>query len=80
MFCLMDSSEVDGSLRGYLPLLMDCLMESPIDRDGVLVPYQDVVAQLEEDTIEAATKFGLENNSRFHCGPFSHTVSLMLQV
>ncbi|KAL1123834.1 hypothetical protein AAG570_001605 [Ranatra chinensis] len=80
LFVLMDSSDVNRNLRPYFPLLMECLLESPLERDGVLVPYQDVIAQLEEDTIVTATRFGLESNSRFHCGPFSHTVSLMLQL
>lgn len=80
MFVLMDTTEVAASLRPYLLLLCESLLESPILRDGQLVPYEEVVAQLEADTIAAVTRLGLESTSRFQCGPYCQTISLMLQV
>jgi hypothetical protein len=56
------------------------LLELPVKRGDVLVPYEDVVAQLETDTVTASTHIGLEASCRFECGPYSHTASLMLQV
>jgi hypothetical protein len=55
-------------------------LELPVKRGDVLVPYEQVVAQLETDTITTSTGIGLEAVSRFQCGPYSHTASLMLQV
>lgn len=80
MFVLMDTAGVPLELRPYLPLLLESLLELPVKRGAVLVPYEEVVAQLETDTITASTGIGLEAISRFQCGPYSHTASLMLQV
>lgn len=80
MFVLMDTAGVPLELRPYLPLLLESLLELPVKRGDVLVPYEAVVAQLETDTITTSTGMGLEALSRFQCGPYSHTASLMLQV
>jgi hypothetical protein len=71
---------VPRELRPYLPLLLESLLELAVKRDSVLVPYEEVVAQLETDTITTSTGIGLEALSRFQCGPYSHTASLMIQV
>lgn len=76
----MNTSNVLPKLRPYLLLLLELLMESPIRRNGVLIPYEKVVAALESDTVSSGVKLGLETTSRFSCGPFSHTASLMLQI
>uniref|UniRef100_A0A1B0CSX6 Putative zn2+-dependent endopeptidase insulinase superfamily protein n=1 Tax=Lutzomyia longipalpis TaxID=7200 RepID=A0A1B0CSX6_LUTLO len=71
---------VKPDLRPYLLLFIDLLMESPIRRDGVLIPYEQVVAALESDVICSSIALGLESKSRFSCGPFSHTLTMSLQV
>lgn len=80
MIALMDSSSVDESLRLYLPLLLELLQESPIKREDEIIPYEDVVSQLEADTVSTVFRVGLDSDSRFQAGPFSSTVSLLLQV
>ncbi|XP_046677319.1 uncharacterized protein C05D11.1-like [Homalodisca vitripennis] len=80
MFVLMDTTEVSSQLRPYLLLLFESLLESPIQRGDVLVPHEEVVAQLEADTVAAVTRLGLESTSRFQCGPYCQTTSLMLQL
>ena len=80
MFVLMDSSSVPQAQRAYLLLLFESLLESPVERDSTLIPYVEVVSQLEADTVAAVTRLGLESTSRFQCGPYAHTTSLMLQV
>ncbi|XP_046995924.1 uncharacterized protein C05D11.1-like isoform X1 [Schistocerca americana] len=80
MFVLMDTSVIDQNLRPYLPLLLDSLLELPIQRGDKLVPYEEVVAELEEDTVGSSTRIGLESGSRFQCGPYSHTALLTLQL
>ncbi|XP_059607775.1 uncharacterized protein C05D11.1-like [Phlebotomus argentipes] len=76
----LNTESLHAELRPYLLLFLDLLMESPVRRDGVLVPYEQVVAALESDVIASMAALGLESKSRFSCGPFSHTVSLCLQV
>lgn len=80
MFVLMDSSDVPQAQRPYLLLLFESLLESAVERDGVVITYEEVVAQLEADTVAAVTRLGLESTSRFQCGPYAHTTSLMLQL
>lgn len=80
MYLLIDSSELTPELRNYLPLYLDTILESPIMRGDVLIPYEEVVSELEADTIASGARIGLERNERFACGAFSQTVSVILQV
>ncbi|XP_054283976.1 uncharacterized protein C05D11.1-like [Macrosteles quadrilineatus] len=80
IFVLMDTVEVQSALRPYLPLLFEALLECPVQRGDHLVPWEEVVAQLEADTVAAVTRLGLETTSRFQCGPYCQTGSLMLQL
>lgn len=76
----MDTSSITKEYRKYIPLLLEVIMESPVKRDGRLIPYEEVVAELEADTIDIATEFGFITGSRFSCGAYGQTVNLMLQV
>lgn len=80
MITLMDSSGIDISLRKYFPLFLEMLLESPVQRGDTLVPYGEVVRQLERDTISASARIGLDSSGRFHCGSYCSTVALYLQV
>lgn len=80
MFVLMDSSKLTKKERLYLPLLFELLLESPIQRDGNTVPYDQVIAQLERDTAEVVTHIGFDSYSRFECGPYCQTPFLKIQV
>uniref|UniRef100_A0A1L8DTH1 Putative zn2+-dependent endopeptidase insulinase superfamily protein n=1 Tax=Nyssomyia neivai TaxID=330878 RepID=A0A1L8DTH1_9DIPT len=80
MIVTLNTDSLKPDLRPYLLLFIDLLMESPIRRDGVLIPYEQVVAALESDVISSSIALGLESKSRFSCGPFSHTLTMTLQV
>ena len=80
MYVTMDTSKVPRDLKPYIPLLLESLLVCPINRDGRLIQYEEIVAELECDTIASGTGVGFENNSRFSCGAFSHAANLMLQV
>ncbi|KAJ9588208.1 hypothetical protein L9F63_018429, partial [Diploptera punctata] len=80
MFVLMDTAEVSREHRPYLPLLLESLLELPVKRGNKIIPYEDVVAQLESDTVTVSTRIGIDVSSRFQCGPYSHTACLMLQL
>jgi len=76
----MDTSSVSREYRKYIPLLLEMIMESPVKRDGRLISYEEVVAELEADTIETSTQIGFNTSARFSCGAYSHSVYLSLQV
>lgn len=59
IFALLDTSSVPPELRSYLPLLLESLLELPVERDGQIIPYEDVVAQLNDDTVSSVTSIGL---------------------
>lgn len=40
LYALMDTSLVSNEQRLFLPLLMNCLFESPVMRNGQLIPYE----------------------------------------
>jgi Zn-dependent M16 (insulinase) family peptidase len=48
---LMGTSEVKKELRPLLPLFMDNFFNTPIMRDGVKIEFEQVVTELEQDTI-----------------------------
>lgn len=77
----MDSSKVPKDLRSYLPLLLEALFESPIKRGDQLISYEDVVTELNNDTVSSGGTIGLNpRQKRFSCGTYAHTVSILLQV
>ncbi|XP_043275299.1 uncharacterized protein C05D11.1-like [Venturia canescens] len=80
MSVLMDTAPINRESRPYLPLLLEAMTESSIMRNGKIIPYEEVVAELEEDTIAESTGLGLFTANRFSCGDYSHTAHLMLQL
>jgi hypothetical protein len=80
LLATLNTESLPTELRSYLILLLELLTESPIRRGDKLVPYEEIVKQLDADTISSGTRLGLESRSRFSCGPFSNTVCVMLQV
>lgn len=80
LFVVMDTTSVPKHLRPYIPLILEAIEESPVRRDGKLIPYQDIVAELEGDTIATHTSLGFNSCSRFSCGSYSNSVQLILQV
>ncbi|KAK2579672.1 hypothetical protein KPH14_011595 [Odynerus spinipes] len=80
MFVIMDTSSIGREHRLYLPLLLEAIMECPVKRNGQLIPYEEVVAELEADTAETRTYIGVDGAARFSCGLYSHSATLMLQL
>lgn len=79
MYLLMDSASLTPELRPYLPLLIEAFMELPINEDGKIISYEDVVAELERDTVSSSSAIGVSGGSRFVCGSYSSTAYLSIQ-
>lgn len=75
-----DTTKVPLELRGYLLLFLDLILESPVQTKTELLPYEAVVAALEEEIISYETSLGLQSTSRFGCGPFSSSATFHMQV
>ncbi|XP_015108597.1 uncharacterized protein C05D11.1 [Diachasma alloeum] len=80
LFVVMNTSGLAREARRYLPLILEAIGECPIERNGTLIPYEDVVAEIEADTIAVDSRMGFEGVSKFACGAYSHSVNLMLQI
>lgn len=77
----MNTESLSKELRPYLLLYLESILESPILRGDKLINYEEVVAQLEADTISVSTKIGIEAVARrFACGSYCHSANLALQV
>ncbi|XP_022082849.1 uncharacterized protein C05D11.1-like [Acanthaster planci] len=76
---LLDTSSVPADLKPYLPLFMEIIFESPVMRDGVLIPYEDVVTQLAADTLSTESSLGFKG-ARFRCGQFSQLALIEVKV
>lgn len=76
-----NTSNIAPELRSYFLLFLDLIIESPLRRDdGTLIPYEEVVAALESDTVSLQTTIGLEATNQFSCGSYSQTAVLMLKT
>lgn len=74
-------STIQSSLRSYFLLFFDLIMESPIRQsDGTLIPYEEVVAAIESDTVSLQTTIGIEASNQFSCGSYSQTAVLMIKT
>ncbi|VEN47404.1 unnamed protein product [Callosobruchus maculatus] len=80
MFALLDTSSVPSELRSYLPLMLESLLELPLERDGKIISHDEVVAQLNDDTVNSSTSIGIGSHGMFTCGSFSNSATLVLQV
>ncbi|ESO83908.1 hypothetical protein LOTGIDRAFT_222342 [Lottia gigantea] len=79
MTALIDSSGVPQEYKLYLPLFSEALMEIPIKRNGVLISHEDVISQLESDTLSAESSWGFQG-STFSCGSFPQLLNITLKV
>lgn len=66
--------------RLYLPILTEIILECPIDRDGELVPYEKIVAELFSDTISYGAGIGLASSSSYSVGQMSMLIGVTMQV
>lgn len=76
-----NTAKIHSSLRPYLLLFFELIIESPIrQRDGTLIPYEEVVAAIESDSVSLQTTIGLESTNQFSCGSYSQTAVLMIKT
>ncbi|XP_069943754.1 uncharacterized protein C05D11.1 isoform X1 [Cherax quadricarinatus] len=81
IIAVLDTSTVPAELRPYLTLLLDLLFESPILREGSIIPYEDIVRELSADTLFRDSTLGLSLNIRqFSCGSYCTNAALILKV
>ncbi|CAH1183590.1 unnamed protein product [Phaedon cochleariae] len=80
LFAVLDTTSVPSELRIYLPLLLESILELPLERNGKIIPYEAVVAQLNDDTVSSATSIGIQRNNYFSCGNYSTTATIALQA
>ncbi|ELU05156.1 hypothetical protein CAPTEDRAFT_140557 [Capitella teleta] len=79
MTVLMDTGSLDAKSRFYLQLYTELILESPLMKNGKLIPHQEVIQQLNADTVHNGASVGL-HGGRFSCGEFSSQVVLTLKV
>jgi len=76
---ILDCSNIADNLRMYIPLYTEILFESPILKNGVVIPYEEVVKQLAADTLSTSASLGI-NGGRFSAGSFSKLIHLSFTV
>ncbi|XP_015601715.1 uncharacterized protein C05D11.1 [Cephus cinctus] len=79
MLVVLDTCFIPNNLRPYIPLLLESILECPVKRNDQLIPYEQVVEELQGDTVAINIKIGCEDRGRFSCGSFSHSVTFLLQ-
>lgn len=80
MFVIMNTLDVKKEYKPYIPLLLEIIIECPVMRNSQLIPYEEIVAELEADTIRNDTNIGVSSAPRFSCGLFSYAALLILHV
>lgn len=78
--CFDTSHGLSKQDRLFLPLLSEIYFESPIERNGEIIPYERVVAELYSDTITYGSGIGLSSSSACSVGACSMLFSVAMQV
>lgn len=76
---LLDTVVLADNLKPYLSLFIAVILESPVLRNGVLIPHEDIVAQLTQDTLGYSACLGLKGK-RFRPGKFSQLAVLTFKI
>ncbi|KAJ8023724.1 hypothetical protein HOLleu_36243 [Holothuria leucospilota] len=76
---LMDTTNLPANLKMYLPLFTEVIFELPVQKNGVLIPYEEVVHQLASDTLKTKSHLGVFGR-RFRCGHFSEVAFLSIKT
>lgn len=77
---LLDTGKLSSSERLYLPLISELLFESPINRNGTVIPYETIVSELFSDTICYCCSIGISSGSTFSTGTAGNLLDIMMQV
>lgn len=75
----MNTSHLSKADRLYLPLMSEIILECPIERDGRLLPYEEVVEEIFSDTICQESGIGLSSGT-FFTGMFGMLFGVSMQV
>lgn len=66
--------------RLYLPLMSEIILELPIERDGKLLPYEEVIAQLFSDTVSYGAGVGISSGEFYSVGVLGMLFEVAMQV
>lgn len=80
MYCSINTKDLPRNLQMYLPIVVDLLLESTINCDGIKIHYTDIIAELEKDVISLHSGIGFMPSSHFLCGSFSSVLMIYFQV
>eukprot|EP01134_Creolimax_fragrantissima_P004653 CFRG4653T1 len=76
----MDTSHLTPTQRLWLELYLDVMFELPINRNGSVIDYEDVVKELERDTVSHGNACGVTGGgSNFVCGSFPVMLSVEIK-
>lgn len=67
---LMDTQDMDLEMRMYLQLYLEMIYELPIEREGLSLSRDEVVAKLHADAISFESCLGVGNGRNFFPGSF----------
>ncbi|XP_050051775.1 uncharacterized protein C05D11.1-like [Dermacentor andersoni] len=77
---MLNTSGISQDLRMHIPLFLELLHESPVMTKTGRLNHNDVINQLEADTIHIVTGLGLECSARFFAGSHAQYASLCLLI
>jgi len=74
----LDTSSIPEDLRPFLVLYLEAIFELPILRDGEVIPHEEIVAQLERETVSYSSTAGFYG-STFSAKGFSQYVVINIK-
>ncbi|XP_023238185.1 uncharacterized protein C05D11.1-like [Centruroides sculpturatus] len=80
MWMIMDTASIPLKLRYYLPLFLKLIMELPVERNGKLIPYEEVVTELNADILEKSYIIGIIGCSVYDPRLFAQLITLYFKV
>ncbi|TRY64379.1 hypothetical protein TCAL_03614, partial [Tigriopus californicus] len=79
LLAFLDTEHLHKDVRKYLSLYSELLSESSMEIDGQVLPFEEVIQKMNEDTIYIGCSVGL-HGSRFQAGPSSRYVVISVQI
>lgn len=76
---VIDTSTLPDDLRPLIEFYNEVFFELPILKNGTLIPFEEVVAALNRDTLFYSVALGI-GGSKFECGSFSQNLVVELKL
>jgi len=74
----LDTGNLSSDLRKYIELYLEVIFDSPLNKNGVIIPHEEVVYQLDDQSVDHSNGCG-QSGGNFTVGSFGQLMWLNLK-